>query len=169
MPRRKKTATVSDTPEAVARNEQARPAEPAPPILQPSVAEGFEEPTAPGDAAEPDATGTAPAEQHPAAGPVPHMVWARIEGGRDRPVGIKVETEAGRRPGIAHPRTLIRFRDDLLPTPDEKQRLKDARFKFCPDVGAWGQQKSAASLELAKRLATELARGRGDDGVGLYV
>lgn len=123
----------------------------------------------PGDAAEPATSPPAATDFAPPAEPKRPFVWARIEGTADRPVGIKVETETERQPGIAHPRVLIRFRDDVLPTRAEKHLLQQEGFKFCPDAMAWGRQKSAAALVVAKRVAGALAKDRGDEGAGLYL
>lgn len=150
-----------------------RPAEVPVATLEPQqivqqVADSF---VMPGDAAEPATsanTDFAPHEPQQVADKRNH-VWARIDGYADKPVGIKVETESERQPGIAHTRVLIRFRSDCLPTPDEKALLKAEGFKYCTDAAAWGQQKSAAALVLAKRVVSDLAKGRGDEGQALYI
>ena len=107
-----------------------------------------------------------PAAPEPSAAPKrrPNARYAQIDS-----VGIAVEVEVEPRKPWLQPQTLILFRDDAKPNAEEKAKLSDAGFTYQAGAQGWGMPKSAASLVLAKRLASDLAKGRGDEGVSLYV
>ncbi len=121
--------------------------------------------------AQPASNGAAHTEANDAPEPAksaparrPNVRYAQLNS-----VGIAVECEMdARKPWLA-PQTLILFRDDAKPSAEEKAKLSDAGFSFQAEARGWGMPKTAVSVVLAKRLANDLAKGRGDEGVGLYI
>ena len=88
----------------------------------------------------------------------------------DERQGIRIDVEWERRPGQVGPRVLIKFRNDMPPSQEEKAVLQAEGFSYRPDEKAWAAPKSAANLVLAKRAVNKITHDlRGDKGAALLV